>query len=70
LTAPPDADAPADSLGCSDAAWLGATLGALDVVVPPPLEQAASRMAAVAPSDSSRIELRNVNSSSMAAGAI
>src|SRR5687768_15581453 len=53
--------ADADSLGASLAAD-GAALGA--VVAPPPPVHAVRMKAAVAPSDSSRIELRKVNSSS------
>jgi hypothetical protein len=58
----PPVDAEADALALSLAAALSdgaAALGA-DVAAPPPLEQAAKMKAAVAPSDSSRIELRNV----------
>ena len=60
LTVPDEAGADPEALGSVDAAVLGAVLGALEVVVPPPLVQAASRMAAVAPSDSSLVELRKV----------
>src|SRR5918996_2182234 len=51
----------AEPLGASLAGADGATLGA--VVAPPPVH-AVRMKAAVAPSDSSRIELRKVNSSS------
>jgi hypothetical protein len=53
-----DGDAAALSLAAalSDAAALGA-----DVAAPPPLEHAAKMKAAVAPSDSNRMELRNVS---------
>ena len=64
-TALPDGEAAADSLGASLAASVGATLGA--VVAAPPLEHAVRMKAAVAPSESSRIELRKFDSSSTAA---
>jgi hypothetical protein len=57
-TALPDGDAAADSLGAALAGSDGATLGA--VVAAPPLEHAVRMKTAVAPSDSSRIELRKV----------
>jgi hypothetical protein len=65
MVSPVDGDAAADPLGSTDAAVVGATLGAV-VAVPVPVH-AANRMAAVAPSDSSLKELRNVNSSSTTA---
>jgi hypothetical protein len=64
----------AAALGAADAEPLGASLAAADgaalgaVVAPPPPVHAVRMKAAVAPSDSSRIELRKVNSSSYGRG--
>jgi hypothetical protein len=59
------ADGDAESLGASLAAVVGAALGAV-VAAPPPVH-AVRMKAAVAPSDSSRIELRKVTPPHMAA---
>jgi hypothetical protein len=63
---PPPADADALALSLAAALSEGAALEAEGAA--PPLLQAAIRMAAVAPSDSSRIELRKVSPPHRTAG--